>query len=136
MELNTKNRKRLGLDFRVKLLGALISCLFLLVAIRATYLTTLSSSANLLKKIAHRQYNAAFKIAPNRGSIYDRNRSALAISIEAPSIAINPRVFKPTKRQIKKIAKILQIPPQKITKASKKTNYFAWLKRKTTREAQ
>ena len=106
---NPTKKLRGDLNFRGKTLAWVVMFLFFLVALRGTYLSTFSTASELLNKIAARQYKTQVGMAPNRGSIYDRNGDALAVSIDVPSIAVNPRVFKPTPRQARAIAKHLGI---------------------------
>lgn len=115
------------------MLSSLFFVVFVVVAIRAVTIQVLSPSADILENLARRQYQAKIELAPYRGNIYDRRGEPLAISIRRPSFYINPRVFDPTREQIKKLSKILNLPAQKIRTIADKKSYFAWLARKIER---
>ncbi len=103
---------------------------FLIILVRAIFLLFLSTNHRELAKIADKQYQRDFILAPSRGGIFDRRGDPLAISIQIPSIAINPRVFTPTKNELKTLSRLLHIKQSqmRIIK-SKKNRYFVWLKR-------
>ncbi len=102
--------------------------LFAVVLVRSFYIHLFVDS-KLLQKIANSQYSQVIHIAPYRGTLYDRRRSPMAISIRAPSIAVNPKVFDPTTEERRKLSHLLQMPESSIKKIEKKSTYFAWLKR-------
>jgi cell division protein FtsI (penicillin-binding protein 3) len=91
-------------------------------------------SEKSLSQIASKQYHKPVSIGNYRGSILDRRGEPLAISVKSPSIAVNPRLFKPTNSDISRLSKILRLSKKRIRKISRKTNYFSWLKRKVTPE--
>ena len=49
---------------------------------------------------------------------------------------VNPRVFEPTKKDIRKLSSILGIDQQEIREISRKKAYFYWLKRKVSAEEE
>ncbi|MBC7530344.1 MAG: penicillin-binding protein 2 [Oligoflexus sp.] len=118
---------------RSKGLSIAFFVIFAIVAVRAITIQVLSPSADILENLARRQYQTKIELAPYRGNIYDRRGEPLAISIRRPSFYINPRVFDPTKEEIKKISKILNMPFNKVRDISDKKSYFAWLARKIER---
>ena len=83
-----------------------------------------------LDRIAERQYHRSITVDSYRGSILDRRGQPLAISIKKTSLFVNPRIFHPTSSEIKDLSKILSIRSSRIISISKKSSYFAWLKRK------
>lgn len=102
---------------------------FVLLLSRGFWLHIFSKS-EILNSIARQQYQSSIKLAPYRGTIYDRRYVPLAISIKTPSLAINPKLFDPTDEEERILSKTLGIQIQKIRETEKKKNYFAWLKRK------
>lgn len=88
--------------------------------------------ASTLSSLADRQYEARIELAPYRGTVFDHKKNPLAISIRSPSIAMNPKTFSATPRNITLLARALKIPKRKIRKISKKEKYFAWLQRKVS----
>lgn len=119
---------------RLRLLFKLAICCFAIVAIKLTSLAVYPDRKEDLDNIANRQYHEGLDLFPYRGTIYDRRKFPLAISVRRPSLAVNPRLFKPTTDQRRLLAQRLAIPQKKITKISAKKNYFAWLARKVPHE--
>ena len=107
---------------------------FLLLISRAIIIHLFPPAAKNLATIADKQYSQAIKLAPYRGTIYDRRMDPLAISIRLPSLFVNPRTFNPTRQEVKLLAKSLRIKPRKIRKLKNKKGYFAWLKRKVSHQ--
>jgi cell division protein FtsI (penicillin-binding protein 3) len=103
---------------------------FGIILARAIIIQLSPPSEEQLKKIAARQYEQHLDIAPYRGPILDRNGHPFAISLKRPSIAVNPRVFNPTQRDLKKLAAILDLSKEKIQEIGEKNVYFSWLKRR------
>jgi cell division protein FtsI (penicillin-binding protein 3) len=103
---------------------------FTFVFLRILMLQIFPPSKKELAQIASHQYTQTMKSATNRGSLFDRKDRPLALSIRLPSLTVNPHTFNPSKKKIKTLSKILQIPSTKIKQLSQKNSYFAWLKRK------
>ena len=113
---------------RARLLRNLLLCCFLLIGAKVVLLSLFTEP--LLNSIANKQYHDDLNLTPYRGTIYDRRGIPLAISVRRPSLAINPRVFRPNAQQKKTIAQLLNMPVAKITKLTQRPRYFAWLQRK------
>ncbi|MDB2447001.1 penicillin-binding protein 2 [bacterium] len=103
---------------------------FLVILSRAFVIQMFPPSEKSLSQMASKQYHKPVKLGNYRGTILDRRGEPLAISVKTPSLAVNPRLFNPTKSDIKRLSRILGLPKSKIKKISRKTNYFSWLKRK------
>lgn len=121
-------------SYRAKILFLLFMSGFAILVIRAIWLQVLPPSPTDLNKIANSQYRSRIRLSPFRGAIYDRRGDPLAISIRKPSVFVNPRVFDPKKSDLRKLSRLLGMSRTKLEKISKKTNYFAWLKRKVDPE--
>ncbi len=93
-------------------------------------LAIFSDRRSTLDNMADRQYHEALDLAPWRGTIYDRRKFPLALSVRRPSLAINPRVFAPTRQQLRALARHLQHTPSSLTALAARQGYFAWLQRK------
>lgn len=88
-------------------------------------------SSQSLNKIADKQYNSHLEFSRYRGTIFDRRKEPLAISIRTPSLFVNPKQFKPTYTDLLNIGRILNMSVNQIKRATDHpTRYFAWLKRK------
>jgi len=69
------------------------------------------------------------KYQVRRGYIYDRNGSILAISIESPSLYVNPEKIKNPGKAAMRIAPILNMSPNLLKKRMLRKKRFVWLKR-------
>lgn len=115
---------------RVIFIKFLIIAGFTILIIRAIYLQLLPVNKEYLEKIVSKQYRRNLTLAPSRGPILDRRGDPLAISIQVPSIAINPRVFSPTEKDVRLLSQILNLKPSFIhSRTAQKDRYFIWLKR-------
>lgn len=118
------------LQTRLRLLFKLAVCCFVVIALKVTSLAVYPDRKEDLDNIANRQYHEGLDFFPYRGTIYDRRKFPLAISVRRPSLAVNPRLFKPTSSQRRLLGQQLAISWAKISKISAQKNYFAWLARK------
>ena len=120
-----------GFDIsRASFLALVLLSVFGILIIRAGVIQLFPPSAEALRRIAARQYEQHLELAPYRGPVLDRNGHPLAISVKKPSVAINPRAFRPTTLQLKQLSNILDLTRDKIRDVASKEAYFAWLKRK------
>jgi cell division protein FtsI/penicillin-binding protein 2 len=120
-----------GFDIsRASFLALVLLSVFGILIIRAAVIQLFPPSAEALRRIAARQYEQHLELAPYRGPVLDRNGHPLAISVKKPSVAINPRAFRPTPLQLKQLSNILDLTRDKIRDVASKEAYFAWLKRK------
>jgi cell division protein FtsI (penicillin-binding protein 3) len=96
------------------------------------------------REIADRQRERRLHIVPKRGTIYDRNGNALAVSIEVPSISLDavellkgvsgPRIPSVARDAANEIANALGLDPAVVEKKILAKRRFAWLKRQVTSE--
>lgn len=96
------------------------------------------------REIAERQRQRRLSMQPKRGSLYDRNGSALAVSVEVPSISVDAaELLKdvPVERldayindASAKIAAALGLEPSSVAKKLVQRRRFAWLKRRVSAE--
>ena len=115
---------------RASVISILCLSAFGVLAVRAIQLHLFPGSENSLRNIASVQYSRDLELSPYRGTIYDRRGEPLAISIRRPSLAINPRVFDPSKQEISLLARRLKMSTRELQKLADRKNYFAWIKRK------
>jgi len=122
------------LSNRANLIYFCMVCGFIGLSIRAAIIHIFPPASNTLSHIADRQYNRQWELARYRGTIFDRRKEPLAISIRTPSIFVNPKIFNPTPRQLANLSLHLQISKKQLVKISKKKKYFSWVKRKVSKE--
>jgi cell division protein FtsI (penicillin-binding protein 3) len=96
------------------------------------------------RELAEKQRQRRLHIAPKRGTIYDRNGTPLAVSVEVPSVSVdayemlrrvddaNLQAFLDQAAQ--RIAQALSIEPQRVRDKLARRRRFAWLKRRVTAE--
>ena len=95
-------------------------------------------------EIAEKQRQRRLHIAPKRGTIFDRNGTPLAVSVEVPSVSVDavellrgvgdarlPAVLDDAS---KRIAKVLSLDQAQVRDKLERRRRFAWLKRRVTAE--
>jgi cell division protein FtsI (penicillin-binding protein 3) len=119
-------------NMRATLVASLFFVWLLAIGGRAGYLQ-LYKSAWLSDKAAG-QYEAELTLIGKRGTIYDRNHQAVAVSLETTSVAAYPRIFhgKDLNQSAKKIAKALNLQASQVAKLLAAKKSFVWLKRQAT----
>jgi cell division protein FtsI (penicillin-binding protein 3) len=94
------------------------------------------------RELAEKQRQRRLHITPKRGTIYDRNGSALAVSVEVPSVSLDAvellRNVPPqqiplvARAAANRIAQALSLDPAAVEKKILMKRRFAWLKRQIT----
>jgi cell division protein FtsI (penicillin-binding protein 3) len=90
------------------------------------------------REIAEKQRQRRLHMTPKRGTLYDRNGSALAVSIDAPGVSLDAvellRAVSPQRVPVvardaaNRIAQALAIDPADVERKILKKKRFAWLK--------
>jgi cell division protein FtsI (penicillin-binding protein 3) len=94
------------------------------------------------REIAERQRQRRLNIQPKRGTLYDRNGTALAVSVEVPSVSVDavemlkdvpPEQLAAVVRDAAtRIASALSLDPAGVEKKLLQKRRFAWLKRRVS----
>lgn len=113
--------------WRSRLLLALISGGFLVLAGRAVYLQGLNNG--FLQQKGESRYSRVLEISANRGRITDRHGEVLAISTPVKSVWAIPEEVQYSSQQRVKLAALLELPPQEIDKRLNESTSFVYLKR-------
>ncbi len=87
-----------------------------------------------LDSIARAGYKAVVKLPSKRGTIYDRERHELAVSIEVGSIYADPGLIEEKSKTAQQLALNLNLPLKKILNLLKKERSFVWIKRRVSPE--
>ncbi|HVZ34076.1 MAG TPA: peptidoglycan glycosyltransferase, partial [Polyangiaceae bacterium] len=97
---------------------------------------------NEWREMAEKQRQRRLRLSPKRGSVYDRNGSPLAISIEVPSVSLDAiellRGVPPqevplfARRAAERIASALGLEAPEVERKILRQRRFAWLKRRIT----
>ncbi|MBK7583044.1 MAG: PASTA domain-containing protein [Myxococcales bacterium] len=94
------------------------------------------------RELAERQRQRRLHVTPKRGTIYDRNKSALAVSVEVPSVSLDavellrnvPAQQLPVvaRDAANRIGQALGLDPALVERKILKKRRFTWLKRQIT----
>ncbi|MEZ4705008.1 MAG: penicillin-binding protein 2 [Bdellovibrionota bacterium] len=72
-----------------------------------------------------------------RGMIYDRNGRALSVSVQMPSVFMDPSHTEISSKQVSELASVLGVSPASIrSKAKNKERQFQWLARKISPQSE
>jgi cell division protein FtsI (penicillin-binding protein 3) len=96
------------------------------------------------REIAERQRQRRLHVAPKRGSVYDRNGTALAVSIEVPSVSMDAvellrgaddrRAIIIAKDAAMRVAKVLDVDAAELERKILLRRRFAWVKRRINKQ--
>ena len=131
---NLEPRARKWLRLRICVLGLLMGTLALLVVGRAYKIQV--AQATELREMAQNQQLRVFRVAPRRGTIFDREGTELAVSVDVDSVFANPRQLRANGADVNvvaaKLAKKLHIDQGMVARRLSANRYFVWIKRKVT----
>ncbi|MFA5515071.1 MAG: penicillin-binding protein [Desulfuromonadales bacterium] len=120
---------------RIRLIGCCFLAVFALIVARAFQLQVLASDD--WRKRAERQHQKIIPLTPQRGTIYDRNQEALALSLEVDSIYADPSKISDPAHAARALSAALSLPYQSVQAKLASEKSFQWLKRQVTqRESQ
>ena len=117
-----------NIQIRIRIFGALFILMFLVVGARACYLQIVQAPE--LQQRADQQRQRVIKLAPQRGSIFDRNGDPLAVSLNAESLYADPAMIKQPKEVASQLAKLLEMPSKELAQLLAESKRFVWIKRK------
>ncbi|MBP7915142.1 MAG: penicillin-binding protein 2 [Vitreoscilla sp.] len=93
---------------RSRLLVMLVGVGFVALAGRALYVQVIES--DFFQKKGEERYASTMQLPASRGRIVDRNGQILAISVNAPTISMNPQQFKAGDDQKRALVSLLRMP--------------------------
>ncbi|WP_310738617.1 peptidoglycan D,D-transpeptidase FtsI family protein [Ideonella alba] len=94
---------------------------------RALYIQVLQSE--FFQKKGEERYASTVALPANRGRIVDREGRILAISVNAPTIAVNPQHFQASGEQKKELATLLKLPLKEVDQRLADGGAYAVLRR-------
>ena len=121
-----------GVAIRIRLLGLAFIVGFVLVGWRAFSLQVLQEREWIER--ADRQHQKTIPLTPQRGTIFDRNGEALALSMEIDSIFAEPRKLADREQAARLLAPILDLPLATVRAKLAGERGFVWLKRQVPPE--
>lgn len=128
-------RRRRWLRMRIVTLAALLLVGATVVARRAWELTM--ERGPELAAMAESQQLRNIRLAPKRGTIYDRHGAELAVSVNVESVFANPRLMHRAKVDIEdaatRLSRVLGVDRERIlARLSNPRRYFVWIERQVT----
>jgi cell division protein FtsI (penicillin-binding protein 3) len=117
-------------SFRVALIGGGFALWLAVVCFRAGYLQLYRGE--WLSNKAVGQVEEKVTVYGKRGTIYDAQHQAMAVSIETPSVAAYPAVMQNKPAAAAKLAKALGLRTRAVTRKLTSGRRFVWLKRQAT----
>ncbi len=92
--------------------------------------------ASQLREMAEEQYLRDVNLAPKRGTIYDRDGAALAVSVDVDSVWANPLALRKAgadPRQVaERLTELLGVDAEVIAQRLSSERHFVWVKRRVT----
>jgi len=129
-----KNRRQRWFRARLALLGVCVTGVAMLVVVRAFHVQI--ASGDRLREMAENQHLRLLRVSPRRGAIYDRHGAELAVSVDVDSVYANPRRLKAMEQDprtvARRIAKVLDVDPERLAKRLAADRYFVWIERRVT----
>jgi cell division protein FtsI (penicillin-binding protein 3) len=129
-----KNRRQRWFRARIALLGVCVTCVALLVIVRAFHVQI--ASGDRLREMAEDQHLRQLRVSPRRGAIYDRHGAELAVSADVDSVYANPRRLKAMEQDPKtvarRIAKTLDVDAKQLAARLAADRFFVWIERRVT----
>ena len=113
---------------RILLIVALIGLGFALVAGRLVYLQVIDR-ADLAAR-AERQQQRVVKLEPKRGTIYDRQKRELAVSLDVESVYGVPSDMENPRQMAQQLSRILREDPKTLERRLTSDKHFVWISRK------
>ncbi len=122
------------LFFRRVFVFGLLAVAAVLLAWRAVYLQIMNK--DFLRSQGEARYSRVVPVVAHRGMILDRNGDALAASTPVDSVWANPKEFRATQAQFRKLSSLLEIPVDAINRTvyDRPNSEFAYLKRQISPE--
>ena len=118
------------ITLRIRFIGGFFVLLFALTVCRAFYLQVINR--DYLLKLADRQHQKVIPLTPARGTIYDTNGAALAVSVEMDSCYAEPKSIADLRAAAARLAPVLEMPQETVFRRLQGNRNFVWLKRRLT----
>lgn len=122
------SRNKRGGTAALFLISSLLTVGFLLVSVRLVVLQVFQHDE--WSKRAEREHEKNVSIEAERGAIYDRNGTVLAMNVEVPSVYAVPGEIRNSAAVSRKLGPILKIDPKSLAKKLDDGKSFVWLARK------
>src|SRR6516165_7870119 len=118
---------------RLIIIGAVLAFWAVAVVGRLVYLQVIKYQFFL--NLASRQRGRVIEVDPRRGTIYDRNGTELAMSIDVDSVFAVPSEIPDQESTAQILANVLNLDAQELLARLQSQRNFAWVKRKVDAES-
>jgi cell division protein FtsI (penicillin-binding protein 3) len=122
------DRPRSRIQLRLVVFGLLSTLWIGAVVLRLGYLHVLAAGG--LRELAERQHEDRMKLDPARGSIFDRNGKALAVSIDVESVYAAPQAVSSAEDAAPRLARCLGLAAAAVRAQLESPRAFVWIERK------
>ena len=119
---------------RAAVLALLLVALFGVILWRAGKLHLVEGPR--LKQLSERQHQRSLTLVPRRGTIYDRNREELALSLDVKSVFIRPRKADLDEAGRDRLRRALGLSRKEMDRRVAGKKGFVWLKRRVSAEEE
>jgi cell division protein FtsI (penicillin-binding protein 3) len=133
MRYSRKKSKPAKIKNRILLVGIFFSLLYAGIAARAVYLQVYCR--DMLASKAFGEYTRTYVTSGKRGTIYDRNHTELAVTIDATSIGIHPSLIPNANEIAPRLARTLNMETKAVKGKLASRQPFVWLQRTVTGDA-
>ena len=116
--------------FRIVLIALVFSLFFAVIAAKAVYLQIYQGP--WLANMATEQVERSYRTSGNRGTIFDRNGTEMAVSIQVTSIAANPAEMADIRTAAAGLGRALKIDRRRLYRRFASNKPFVWVKRQAT----
>ncbi|MFO0560543.1 MAG: penicillin-binding transpeptidase domain-containing protein [Polyangiales bacterium] len=128
---NLEPRRARWIKLRLGILVTGMTVGFVTLAARAHELQVRQGSQ--LRDLAEQQYEREVRQQPRRGTIYDRNHNALAVTVDGFSVTANPRALRRRGVDVvalgTRLAGALSLPVEHVLEDLRRDAGFRWIKR-------
>ena len=128
-------KRELQMKKRMLAILVIFTCIAVLLILRTGYLQTIQGEE--LQKQAIAQQTQDKQISAKRGTIYDRNGKALAISASVFRVSVSPNIIKEEKnadKVIDTLSSILELDRETVEKKVNSNTYYQDIKRKIEKD--
>ncbi len=127
---NVEQRRARWMRVRLFALVAMMGVGFARLAARAHELGVRQGPH--LRDQAEQQYLREIQVQPRRGTIYDRHRNPLAVTVDVPSLVANPRALRRHAVDVRglgaRLAAALGMPPAEVAQQLQMDTAYRWIR--------
>jgi len=124
-----ENREK-WMRVRIRLVGFCFILAFGFIVARAFQLQVFGQ--DVWQQKAVRQHQKTIALTPQRGTIFDRNGEAMAVSVEVDSVYAEPNRVEANSQVVKALTEALSLKRSEVRTKLRSDKSFVWLKRQVS----